>query len=195
MCSVPWVTCVKGCFTLAGAVTLVQIHWRDVVFDPKTTTIHIFDSLRHGTRTAVEQGAFPWVEALQQAADFLGDWTVRDSSMRVQFDGYQCGVWAIVLTYGVRRYMESASMELHNFLAAFIAAKCGHDLMGGRLLARSVQRTDRALLAAMIARERLSYYRTLRWDQSLLPKPCAACPDVSISEILPAPTADNDTGH
>jgi hypothetical protein len=93
-----------------------------IVFDPKKKIIHLFDPLSHQEGRPLP-GHHQWTDELVRLATDLGDnWTAQDSSLRLQFDGHQCGIWCIIIVECVRQYMISQGAEdLRGFVASHIA--------------------------------------------------------------------------
>ena len=98
-------------------------HWRDVILCGRTKKIHLCDDLVHKDREVTAEtlsnrhhGAqHDLISTLVEAAKLAtGSWTVHLSSLRIQFDGFNCGVWRIVKTRYLVAYA-SADVQAEDF--------------------------------------------------------------------------------
>ena len=137
-----------------------DVHWRNIICDANTRTIHIVDDMHdHDEEILAAAGGLERV-LLQAARAAHGGWSVRRSSFQLQFDGFQCGVWKVYWNNLLAEYARSSHCaDLLRFAAAIIARDCQvqvgaerdlfiSDLMNGR------SSKHRALLSALSARTR-----------------------------------------
>ena len=91
-----------------------------------------------------------------------GDWSVRCSSIKVQYDGYQCGVWKIIKAEVLHEYVLSDSCDLRQFHAEFLARKIAANETSAQLAKRitdgNCTAIDKQGLSSFSA-ERRNYYR------------------------------------
>ena len=135
------------------------VHWKNVVLVARTRTIHIVDDMKHRADiTVTSAGGDDLLAALLQASRAArGSWRVLHSSLLLQFDGFQCGVWKVYWSVLLSAFAASTSRNLLRFAAEYVSRDLGrdHELVADLLAGRTHE--HRRALADLSRRKRQEY--------------------------------------